>query len=191
MRTLVLLLEEPSAREMLKGLLPQILPDTIQTQYVVFEGKQHLDKELVRRLRGWKRPNSSFVVLRDQDAGDCLVIKDSLLGKCQEAGHSEAVVRIACRELEAWYLGDLAAVETALHIQGLTKNQKKAGYRNPDKVVNPSSELRKLTRDRYQKVAGSRAIGPELNVDRNLSRSFQVFVAAIKSLFEVDGTDRA
>jgi hypothetical protein len=183
MKTLVLLLEEPSAREMLKGLLPRLLPQDVEPKYVVFEGKQDLDKQLVRRLRGWSRPNSRFLVLRDQDAGECRAIKNSLLEKCEEAGRPETVVRIACRELEAWYLGDLAAVESALNLRGLSKHQKMTRLRNPDTVVNPASELRRLTRDAYQKVAGSRAIGPELGIDGNPSRSFQVFVETLKSMF--------
>jgi hypothetical protein len=37
MTTLVFLLEEPSAREMLKGILPKILPKTVGPEYKVFE----------------------------------------------------------------------------------------------------------------------------------------------------------
>ena len=40
---LVFLLEEPSAREMLKGSLPRVLPDAVQVRYVVFEGKHDLE----------------------------------------------------------------------------------------------------------------------------------------------------
>lgn len=183
MTTLVLLLEEPSAREMLKGLLPRILPGNVQTRYIVFEGKQDLDKQLVRKLRDWKAPDSAFLVVRDQDAGDCHSIKEMLVAKCYEAGHSEAVVRIACRELESWYIGDLAAVEAGLNLKGLSKHQNKAKYRKPDAIVNLSRELVKLTRNSYQKMAGSRAIGPELQLEKNLSPSFCVFIAAIKGLF--------
>jgi len=183
MRPLVFLLEEPSAREMLKGLLPRLLPHDVEPKYIVFEGKQDLEKQLVRRLRGWKRPESRFVVLRDQDAGNCEAIKSGLVEKCSEAGRPQTIVRIACRELEAWYLGDLAAVETALNLRGLSKHQNKTRFRNPDSVVNPSDELRKLTRDAYQKVAGSRAIGPVMSIEGNSSRSFQVFVRSMKSIF--------
>ena len=54
---LVFFLEEPSAREMLKGLIPRVLPDGIAFQYLVFEylvfeGKQDLEKNIVRRMRG-------------------------------------------------------------------------------------------------------------------------------------------
>ena len=97
---LVFLLEEPSAREMLKGLLPRVLPHPMQIRYIVFEGKQDLEKNIIRRLRGWRVPDSVFVVLRDQDAADCLTVKRKLARKCEEAGKPETIVRIACREIE-------------------------------------------------------------------------------------------
>ena len=52
MRTLVFFLEEPSAREMLKGLLPRFLPPDVESRFVVFEGKQDLEKQLEKKLRG-------------------------------------------------------------------------------------------------------------------------------------------
>ena len=111
---LVFLLEEPSARELLKGLLPRVVHQSVWIRYIVFEGKQDLEKNVIRRLRGWRAPNSVFVVLRDQDAADCLTVKRELVRKCEEAGKPETIVRIACRELESWYFGDLAAVGGAL-----------------------------------------------------------------------------
>lgn len=71
MITLVFFLEEPSAEEMLKGILPKILPDYVVARFIVFQGKQDLEKQLVRRLKLWRAPNSLFLVLRDQDSGDC------------------------------------------------------------------------------------------------------------------------
>ena len=86
MTTIVFLLEEASAREMLKGLLPQILPSGFDVKFIVFEGKQHLDKELERKLRGWRLPNSTFIVLRDQDAQDNAANGDFLgVGRCSYA----------------------------------------------------------------------------------------------------------
>lgn len=69
MRTLVFFLEEPSAKAMLEGLLPRLLPEDVHPRFVVFEGKQDLEKQLERRLRGWVQPDSAFLVLRDQDSG--------------------------------------------------------------------------------------------------------------------------
>ena len=182
MKTLVFLLEERSAQALLEGLLPRILPPDVTPFYVVFEGKQDLEKQLEKRLRGWRRPDSIFLVLRDQDSGDCHQIKQKLATICVNAGKPEAIVRIACRELESWYLGDLVAVEKALSIAGLSKHANAAKFRVPDRLGNPSEELRKLTRGRYEKIAGSRAIGPLLNLEKNLSRSFQVLLQALRRI---------
>ena len=61
--TLVCCLEEPSAREMLAGVLTRILPTGWNVQYIVFEGKQDLLRRLEMRVRGWQLPNSCFLVL--------------------------------------------------------------------------------------------------------------------------------
>lgn len=177
---LVFLLEEPSAREMLKGLLPRVLPAAVQPLYVVFEGKQDLEKNMIRRLRGWRAPNSVFVVLRDQDAADCRVVKHALARKCQEAGRPETIVRIACRELESWYFGDLAAVSVGLGIPNLVRYANRKKYRVPDAIHSPGNELKRISRNAYQKVSGSRAIGLELSPDVNRSHSFGAFLEGVR-----------
>lgn len=75
MKTFVFFLEEPSALEMLEGVLPRILPADIQIRYLAFQGKQDLEKNLKKRLRGWRLPDSIFIVIRDQDSGDCKAVK--------------------------------------------------------------------------------------------------------------------
>jgi hypothetical protein len=182
MTTLVFFLEEPSAKEMLHGILPKILPEHILPRFVVFEGKQDLEKQISRKLQLWKQPDSWFIILRDQDAGDCRKIKENLLNKCIKVGRPDAIVRIACHELESFYLGDLHSVEKGLGITGLAKNQDKKKFRQPDNLPNPSRELQKLTNTRYQKVSGSRAIGRYLNLDNNRSRSFNALTQAIKKI---------
>lgn len=182
MMTLVFFLEEPSAKEMLKGILPQILPDHVVPQLVVFEGKQDLEKQLVRKLRLWRTPNSCFVILRDQDSGDCRLIKRKLSDKCSDAGKPDTIVRIACHELESFYLGDLRAVDKGLEISSLSKLQNKRKYREPDNLINPAQELMALTKNRYQKRSGSRAISKYLNLENNLSHSFNVLVKAIRNI---------
>ena len=177
---LVFLLEEPSAREMLKGLLPRVLPPSVQPRYVVFEGKQDLERNIIRRLRGWRAPDSVFVVLRDQDAADCRAVKRALASKCREAGRPETIVRIACRELESWYFGDLAAVSLGLGISNLARYAKQRKYRVPDAIHSPGNELKRISRNAYQKVSGSRAIGLELSPDFNRSHSFGVFVEGVR-----------
>lgn len=179
---LVFFLEERSAKVMLEGFLPKILPDYVTPRYIVFEGKSDLEKKLSLKLKAWLNPRTKFVVLRDQDSGDCTVVKSSLVKICHEAEKPGVLIRIACRELESWYIGDLKAVEAGLNVSGLNKLQKKQKFRHPDTLNNVSEELGKLTQQKYQKVSGSRAIGPYLEKDRNFSHSFQVFVSGIEAL---------
>ena len=182
MKNLVCFLEEPSAKEMLKGVLPRLLSEYIQCYYIVFEGKQDLENQLVRKLRGWNKPNSVFLVIRDQDSADCIAVKNRLLDLCREAGKPETLVRIACRELESFYFGDLSAVEIGLGLKNIANQQQRAKYRIPDSIVNPSYELEKLTNGVYQKVAGSRSIGPLLSLENNASHSFKVLLSGIRGL---------
>lgn len=185
MKTMVFFLEEPSAREMLEGVLPRVLPEHVQVRYLVFQGKQDLDRNLKKKLSAWRIPESVFVVMRDQDSGDCKAIKTTLVNLCQEAGQDGVLVRVACRELESFYLGDLAAVEQGLGLTHLGELQRSRKFRNPDALSNPALELRRLTRNAYDKVAGSRAIGPFLSLEANRSRSFNVLLSGIRKLAEV------
>ncbi|MGC8490759.1 MAG: DUF4276 family protein [Syntrophobacteraceae bacterium] len=184
MKTIVFFLEEPSAKEMLKGILPRFLPSEFNTRYVVFQGKQDMEKQLERRLRGWLLPDSLFVILRDQDSANCQDVKAGLVELCVKSGKGEALVRIACKELESFYLGDLEAVERGLELRGIADKQGKRKFRSPDDLGNPYMELSALTGNLYQKVSGSRSIGPHLNLDGNRSRSFCALVAGIKKLAE-------
>lgn len=180
--TFVFLLEEPSMREMLKGLLPRILSPMPAIRYVVFEGKQDLDKNIVRRIRSWRTPNTFFVVMRDQDASDCLDLKHALADKCKRAGRPDALIRIVCRELEGWYFGDLSAVERGLGVRHLVRYANKKKYRIPDEIHAPSEELTKITRGAYQKMSGSRNIGRELLPSCNRSHSFKMFIDGVQKI---------
>lgn len=186
MTTLVFFLEELSAKAMLEGLLPRLLPENVMPRYIVFEGKSDLEKQLEGKLRGWRLPDSRFVILRDQDSGDCRQIKEGLRAKCIAAGKPDALLRIACRELEGWYFGDPNAVEQAIPGANLSHYVGKAKYRVTDEIGSPSAELSAITGQAYQKVSGSRAIGPYLSLTENRSHSFQVFITGLKRLFLVE-----
>jgi hypothetical protein len=187
MKTLAFFLEEPSAREMLAGILPRLLPEGVHPQYLIFQGKQHLEKNLVKKLRGWRRPDTIFVVMRDQDAADCRTVKQKLATLCREAGRESVLIRIACRELESFYLGDLAAVEKGLGLSGLVKLRDMSRYKNPDELTQPADELTSLTGRAYQKVAGSRAIAPHLDLSSNRSKSFNNLLSGLRRILGSGG----
>ena len=184
MSEMVFLLEEASAEEMLKGLLPRLLPAGISVRFITFEGKSDLESQLVRRLRGYLVPNAQFIVLRDKDASNCIAVKARLVQKCIKANRPNALIRIACHELESWYLADLAAVEQAVGVANLASKQGQAKFRTPDNLSNPVQELERLTNYRYQKVRGSRDIGPHLDLDNTRSHSFAVFISGLRRLIQ-------
>lgn len=184
MRELVFLLEEPSAKAMLESLLPRMLNVDMKFRCIPFEGKQDLEKQMVRKIRAYQNDQARFIILRDQDNHpDCLAIKRKLLDLCNDAGKPDkCLVRIACRELETFYLADLQAVGQALQLDGLAKHQQSKKFRMPDQLGGPSKELKTLTKQRYEKVAGSRAIGQYLSLDNERSPSFRNLIAAIRRL---------
>lgn len=186
MPTLVFFLEERSAQEMLQGLLPRLLPEItlqpLEPKFITFQGKQDLERNLERKLRRWLAPDSIFVVLRDRDASDCIAAKQSLLSICQRSGKTEALVRIACRELESFYLGDLAAVGRAFSLPHLQASQAKKKFRDPDRLDNPVQEIERLTGGAYQKISGSRAIAPYLALHGNTSKSFNALLDGLRKI---------
>ncbi len=182
MKELVFLLEEASAKAMLETLLPRLLHPDIRPRFIPFEGKQDLERQMLKRLRGYVNPQARFIVLRDQDsAPDCVALKARLAERCQQAGQAEkSLVRIACKELETYYLADLPAVEQALKLNHLAQLQGSSKFRNPDRLGNPSKELEALTKGAYQKVSGSREIGKHLDAENERSPSFKNLVKGIR-----------
>ncbi len=185
MHTLVFCLEERSAWEMLKGILPKLLPESVIAKPIIFEGKSDLDKRLEKRMRLWLAPNTHFLVLRDKDSGDCHQVKSVLAEKARTAGRADAVIRIACHELESFYLGDLRSVERGLGIRKLSKLQSKRKFRDPDAIANAAEVLSIVTERTYQKISGSRAISCHLAIDgTNRSQSYNVLVTGIREIVE-------
>ena len=139
MKNLVFFLEGQSEKELLQGLIPRLLDNhkEVDVKYIVFQGKHDLEKKFYDRLKGWRKPDSIFVLLVDQDAENCQELKERLCSKC-EGDPSNLLIRIACHELESWYFGDLTAVEKALDKKNLIAYSKRRKYREPDSIQNPS-----------------------------------------------------
>ncbi|MGA2699954.1 MAG: DUF4276 family protein [Isosphaeraceae bacterium] len=177
MRRIIFLLEEYSMKVLLDGLLPRLVPG-LQFLCVPHEGKQDLDKSVPRKLRAWREPGVRFVVLRDKDGADCHEVKHKLVSLCEAGGHPNALVRIACQELEAWYLGQPAAMANAFENKKLRKIGAEARYRDPDAVDRPSAVIVELVPE-FQKVSGARRMARALSRKGNKSRSFQAFLTGI------------
>jgi hypothetical protein len=177
---LVFLLEEPSMRDMLAVFLPKVVPAGLPFHLVTHEGKADLQRSIPRKLRAWQTPGARFIVLHDKDSADCRRLKTKLRMICSEAG-PDVLIRIVCHELEAWFLGDFAAIEAAFQVGNLVGLESRARYRDPDRLANASQELKRLIPS-YQKLRGARSVGQYLDPERNRSRSFQVFVQGLTQM---------
>jgi len=182
MTYLVFMTEEPSMERVLKIIVPKIIPNTVKFQVVPHEGKSDLENSIPKKLRAWRDNDNckyKFIIIRDQDSGNCTTVKNNLRSLCSCAGRPDSLVRIACHELESWFLGDLSAVETALG-GNVARLQNKRKFRDPDNLANPSEEISKLYDD-YSKIKNAEDIAPHLNLDNNRSRSFNVFINGLKN----------
>lgn len=165
----------------LDAVMKKVLVDRpdVTCRFVAFQGKGDLEKRLPIKLKGWSAPDTKFVVVRDQDEDDCLKLKERLVELSSGYGR-DVLVRIVCHELEAWYFGDLRAVDEAYS----TKLEKLAGkkrFRDPDTIHHPKLELKKHLPE-LQQILGAQKIAPNLDPERNTSRSFHVLVDGVRKL---------
>ena len=180
---LVFFLEERSAKKMLEGFLPHLLPKESQFPYrcICFDGKQNLLKNLESRLKGWNEPKTRFIVLIDGDNQDCHALKKQVCTICKNARKPDALIRIVCQELESWYLGDLKSVGRVLGMPELG-NKQTSQFQSPDSIQKPKEKLKSLTKNQYQPVGNSYEIGRALSINGNCSKSFEIFVSGLLHL---------
>lgn len=171
---------------LLDGLLPQLFPG-LEFLCVPHDGKNDLERSIPKKLRAWREPGVRFMVVRDNDGGDCHQLKAHLLALCHDGRRDDTLVRIPCQELEAWYFGEPEALAEAYFDERLLSISLKRRYRNPDTIVSPSSELAKLIPE-FQKVSGARKLASLLSRERNRSTSFRVLLKGIEACLEVESS---
>lgn len=197
---LIVYVEEPSMEATLEHLLPKLTND-VDFEIRRFQGKDDLLKNLPNRLRGystWLPENWAILVLVDRDDDDCTILKQTLEGMAARAGllsktkagngnRFQIANRIAIEELEAWFFGDWAAVQTAYPRVPATIPQK-SGFRDPDAILGGTWEAleRVLKRAGYfktgiRKMECARAVAQNMVPTRNTSKSFQAFSGAVSA----------
>jgi len=174
------LVEEKSMAVFLEEFLPIILPEGYILNENCFvrphNGKQDLQKQIpkiVRAYRNYPLP-VKFMVIHDQDSYDCMALKTKLKNLIAEnTSNTDYLIRIACRELENWYLGDLDAVEHIYPESKASRQKNKAKFREPDRL-NGAEEMQKFSKN-FGKVSCAREIAKVISVERNKSESFNQF----------------
>jgi hypothetical protein len=104
--------------------------------------------------------------------------------KVKDSGKMDnTLIRITCHELESFYLGDLNAVDQGLGTTYTSRKQNNQKYCIPDQLTNAAEELSKITKKKYQKMQGSRAIAPHLKLaGSNKSQSFNILSEGINKI---------
>lgn len=165
---------------LLDGLLPRLFPD-LPFQCVPHKGKRDLELSIPRKLRAWREPGVRFAVILDNDGGDCVRLKAKLKQLCNQSGRGDTLIRIACQELEAWYLGEPAALADAFDKPALQNLGRQVRFRDPDALKRPAVEIERLIPE-FKKRSAARDMARHLTRERNRSGSFRALMEGIEAM---------
>lgn len=196
------LVEEQSAEEALKHLLPRLIRSRAQWKLINLGSKYKLLNALPQRLAAYRQriaqgEDLRVVVLVDRDNDDCAALKRQLEETAQGAGLTTksapavdgrffVVNRIVISELESWFIGDAAALRHAFG--SLPRIDDKRGiFRNPDnggswEALHRFLKKHGIYKSSYPKIDAARRIAPEMELGANRSRSFQIFLDGVEAL---------
>lgn len=162
--------------------------------------KRILLDRLPKILQGYGRslPDSaSVVVVVDLDRRDCMAFKQELLDVLASCNpRPTTLFRIAIEESEAWLLGDRQAVKAAYPkaresiLDRYVEDSICDTWELLADAIHPGGSAR-LKQEGYPvtgeaKCEWARNVAPHMNVDQNLSKSFQVFRDGVKQLAGIE-----
>ena len=181
----------------LTTLVPRLLGEDQSFLVHPHQGKRDLLHKLPSRLRAYRRwlpQDYGLVVVTDEDRQNCEAIKETREAAALEADlvtrrrnrqAFQVVSWIAVEELEAWFLGDVDALEAAYpgtrRLVGRHRD-----FRDPDQVRGGTWEALERVLNRaghhrggLRKIEAARAISAHMEPQRNRSNSFRGFVRAL------------
>lgn len=180
--------EEKSFELLTEILLPELVSEKCVWRVFSHQGKQDLEQAVKKIVPSISRiPGARILITRDQDMEDCLEVKKKIIetidGKCE----SPYKIRIVCRALENWFLGDLKAVEKSYSGFKSKNYENKSEFREIDNIQNAHLVLQKII-PQYKnhaylpKLETAQSIGPNMDLKMNRSKSFQNFIKAVQDL---------
>lgn len=180
-RTVVFVVEEASKEEFLRELLDRWnVPVDVEVIYFVAEGHSSLRGLIATKLRNWRKPDTTFMILCDQDSADCVERKRALTQQVPAYHQHNVFVRIVCTELEGWYLTDQTALAAAL--PGFSKHiaQHPEFDKQPDRLDHPARRIDACATFRKRDLA--REMGRRISLEPGASHSFNLFVRTLRGV---------
>jgi Domain of unknown function (DUF4276) len=182
MRMIYVFTEEESAQWVVEALAARYVPDT-NVRVLRHRGKDELEKSFPRKLKAIVHPaDARFIVLRDNDGGDCAMLKDRLLKQVPPGKAARVKIRIVMQELESWYLGQPTALMACglISAESASRMSRMTRFRDPDRLINAKQEFLRLHGRANQQITMAQMIGPHLAEDDNASRSFRTFLSTLR-----------
>ncbi len=184
---IVFLVEDLSMRKFLEGILLRLGFEPHYFRIKHHQGKEDLIRNLDKVVKKESKEANFLFVLVDQDKRNCYEFKKEIKEKMQSCACNYKI-RIACYELEAWFLGDMDAIKQCSQKFKPDFFRNKEKYRYIDNIVKPSIEIETIVPDwkqtflRKDKFAAEIAKHISLESKINKSHSFNIFLEAIKSI---------
>ncbi|HHB93366.1 MAG TPA: DUF4276 family protein [Thioploca sp.] len=180
------LVEDYSTRNFLEGILPRL--GLTQDSFTIkhHRGKEDLIFNLNKVIPSLSKQAQQIIVILDKDRQDCVKLKNKLQEKMVNCA-CEYKIRIACYELEAWFLGDMNAISKCSPRFKADYFRGKEKYRDIDNFSGkPSTEIATIVPDWKQnymsKPKFAKTIAPFMSLESrnspqaNRSHSFHVFL---------------
>ncbi len=186
---IVFLVEDFSMKKFLEGILPRLGFESYHFEIKFHQGKEDLKCNLDKTIPTLSKRANQIIILIDQDTENCLELKNNIKEKMWRCS-CEYKIRIACYELEAWFLGDMDAIKQCSERFNPDSYRNKEEYRNIDAIYKPkpSTHIEKIVPD-LKKIYSSKdkfaaEISKHINLENqvNKSYSFNVFLETIKSI---------
>jgi len=186
---IIFLVEEYSMRKFLEGILPRLgfTEPTFEVKH--HRGKEDLIRNLNKIIPTLSKRARQIILVVDQDKEDCKELKKKVVEKMQNCA-CDYKIRVACYELEAWFLGDMDAIAESSPQFKPKSFQNKEKYRNVDGIEKPSEVIKKIV-PRWEKDYPSKPKFAEkmakvvsLESQANRSHSFYILLETLKAVKE-------
>jgi hypothetical protein len=202
---IVFLVEELSAEAALLNIVPKILGASASFEIHPYQCKDDLLSKLPRVMRGyakWLPDDWRIVVLVDEDRSDCDALKErmeqaavtarlvtrKMANSSNRHAKFQVLNRISIEELEAWFFGDIHALNQAYPRVPKTLGGR-SRYKDPDSIKGGTWESleRELKKSGYfsgglRKIEAAKTISAFMEPERNNSKSFQMFRDGLREM---------